>query len=89
MIVEWFLGLAAQVVDWFSSLLPAGDAPAFIGDVTAFFTSLVNGAAGLGGWVPWAYLGVLLGVILLLWLAFASVLGLRWLWGLTPFSGGT
>lgn len=89
MITEWFLSLFQVVVDWFAGLFPTDDPPAFIGGVTGFLHTIVDGAAGLGAWVPWAYLGLVGGILLTLWLATVSVKGIRWLWGLTPFSGGS
>lgn len=89
MITEWFLGLWAGIVEWFAGILPQDDAPAFLTSVAGFIEDLVDSSAGLGAWIPWAYLGVVGGTVLTLWVVLVSVKGIRWVWGLTPFSGGS
>lgn len=89
MITEWFFSLWVGVVEWFSSLLPQDDPPDFLSTVAGFIEDLVASSAGLGAWVPWAFLGLVGGTILTLWLVLVLVKGVRWVWGLTPFSGGS
>tara|TARA_R110002124_G_scaffold225554_1_gene390888 strand:+ start:4760 stop:5029 length:270 start_codon:yes stop_codon:yes gene_type:complete len=89
MITEWLLDLFLSLMEWFASQLPTDDPPAFLSDVAGFVDEIAGMAAGLGAWVPWSYLGVVASSILILWLVLVSVKGLRWLWGLTPFSGGS
>ncbi len=89
MIVEWALSLASGFVHWVAGLFGTADAPAFIGTIASFVTGLVNAAAGLGAWVPWAFIGITSGIMGLLWGTVFAIKAVRWLWGLTPFSGGS
>lgn len=89
MITEWLMHIWTGIVEWISSLLPDDDPPAFltgIGDALGF---VVGSAAGLGAWVPWPLMGTVAAIILTLWTVLVSIKGIRWLWGLTPFSGGS
>lgn len=89
MIVEWLMDVWANVAEWFVGLLPQDPPPEFLENLVSFFMQLVDSAAGLGAWIPWAYLGVVAAALLLWWTVSVSVKGIRWLWGLTPFSGGS
>lgn len=89
MITEWFLTLLDGVQAWFVGLFGTDDPPAWIAAPTSFFADLAARVAGLGAWFPFAMLGVVGTAVLAIWLTFWIVKGARWLWGLTPFSGGS
>lgn len=89
MITEWFISLAVGFLQWATGLLGTAAPPQFISDAAGAVTGIVNSAAGLGAWIPWAYLGVVGGGVLTYWLVVVGVKAVRWVWGLTPFSGGS
>lgn len=89
MIAEWFIGIYTGMLEWFLELLPTDDPPEFLTSAPDAVETITQSAAGLGAWVPWSYLGIVASTILLLWGILSLVKGVRWLWGLTPFSGGS
>lgn len=89
MITEWFLELMAGVSEWFMTLFGDEDPPEWMSQVGGFIGDLVARASGLGAWFPFVLLSIVLGTTLALWLTFWTVKGIRWVWGLTPLSGGS
>ena len=89
MIVEWFLDLMAGISDWFMGLFGTDEPPAWLSGIGGFIGQLVERASGLGAWFPFVLFGAVAGTCLALWLTFWIVKGIRWVWGLTPFSGGS
>lgn len=89
MIIEWILSLCSTLLDWFLSLFGTADPPAFIGQAGDTLATLVNGAYGLGAWVPWTVCAPIALGVFSYWLVVVGIKGVRWLWGLTPFSGGS
>jgi hypothetical protein len=57
--------------------------------VSTFLADIVTRVQGLGAWIPFALFGGMAGTLLAIWAVFWIVKGIRWLWGLTPFSGGS
>lgn len=89
MILEWLSDLWAGICDWFLGMFPTDDAPDWAVQVGTFLGNIASSASGLGVWIPWVLLGSVGAVVLTTWLVLVSVKGIRWLWGLTPFSGGS
>lgn len=89
MITEWFIAIGQAIADWFLGLFGDDAPPAWLGQVADFISDLVARADGLGAWVPWPLFGTIAGFLVLLWLVFWVVKGIRWVWGLTPLSGGS
>lgn len=89
MITEFFLSIFAGVAEWFIGLFGTAAPPAWITDLTGFFTDLGARTAGLGAWIPWPVFGTVAMAVFGLWAGFWIVKGIRWFWGLTPFSGGS
>lgn len=89
MITEWFIGLWNTINQWVNSLWPANyQVPAWFTDFGAQLASFLSDANGLGVWIPWQFITVVVGGILALWLALLSVKLLRWVIGLFPTMGG-
>lgn len=89
MITEWFLELMGGIAEWFMSLFGSQDPPAWMTGVGSFVGDLAGRASGLGAWFPFTLFGIVAGTCFALWLTFWIVKGVRWVWGLTPFSGGS
>lgn len=89
MITESFLDLWYGFCGWVLDLFPDDPPPPWVSDVAGFVTDLLEGAAGLGAWFPFAFFGIVAGTVVTLWIVFWAIKGLRWVYGLTPFAGGT
>ena len=89
MVSEWFMSLLQTVVQWFCSLFPTDDPPVWLTTVGSVLTDVINRASGLGAWFPFALLGTVGGFLLAMWAVLWGIKGVRWLWGITPFSGGS
>lgn len=89
MIAEWFVGLFAGIQTWFVGLFGTAAVPEWLSTVASFLGDVTARASGLGAWLPWALMGTVGGGLLTLWGALWLVKGVRWVWGLTPFSGGS
>lgn len=89
MISEWFINLFNGFQTWIASLFGQGDPPAWLDSAASFIGDTAARASGLGAWLPWEVGGVVGGGLLTLWGVLWLVKGIRWLWGLTPLSGGS
>ncbi|MDF2508048.1 MAG: hypothetical protein K0Q52_1907 [Microbacterium sp.] len=89
MISEFFINLGASIAAWFLSLFGTDEPPTWLADVAGFWADLATRVEGLGAWVPLGFLGTVIVSLLGIWAVFWLVKGIRWLWGLTPLSGGS
>lgn len=89
MITEFLLSIFEAISAWFVGLFGDAQLPDWITGVADTFTDVVMNASGLGAWFPFVLLGAVGGFMLTLWFVLWSVKGIRWVWGLTPFSGGS
>lgn len=89
MIVEWFLDIMAGIQTWFLSLFGTAAPPEWINGAADTLTDVINRASGLGAWFPFPLMGAVAVFLLGLWLVLWSIKGARWLYGLTPISGGS
>lgn len=89
MITEWFISLGVGIADWFLGLFGEDEPPVWLDGIADFFADLATRAAGLGAWIPWPLFVTVATFVLALWSVFWIVKGVRWIWGLTPFSGGS
>lgn len=89
MITEFFMDFAVLLQGWFLGLFGDDPPPLWITDVSTFFADVFDSALGLGAWVPFPLLGIVIMSVGGLWATFWIVKGIRWVWGLTPFSGGS
>lgn len=89
MIIEFFIDIWESLCTWFISLFGTDDAPAWLSQLSGMVHEMYLRASGLGAWFPFALLGTVIGSYVTTWLVIWLVKGVRWLWGLTPFSGGS
>lgn len=89
MIVEWLMDLWAAFCDWFLSLFGTDPVPAWLSDLGPFVADILDNASGLGAWFPFVVFGAVASTVCAVWLTLWLIKGLRWLYGLTPFSGGS
>ena len=89
MISEWFIQMWTGIQTWFVGLFGTADPPAFLAQVAGFIGDLSARISGLGAWMPMGLLGTVAVAVLGLWFALWVVKFVRWVWGLTPFSGGS
>ena len=89
MITEFFLTLAGLLQEWFVGLFGTDDPPEWMSAPVEFFADLAVRVSGLGAWFPLPLLGIICAGLLAIWAGFWIVKGIRWLWGLTPLSGGS
>lgn len=88
MIIEWFISIGTHISDWAVGLFGTADAPAYLTTIASFVNGLMTSAAGLGAWVPWAFVIVVAGINLALWGVGLGVKAVRWIIGLIPTMGG-
>lgn len=67
MIVEWLAGMFYEIQVWFVDLQPAWEPPAFFLDLDSNVSSFFDNFDGLGVWADWAYLALLVGLVLATW----------------------
>lgn len=81
--------LWAGIVEWFAGLFGEGELWPWLTGLGDFISELLENAAGLGAWFPFVLFGAVATAYFGLWGLFWGIKFLRWLWGLTPFSGGS
>lgn len=90
MITDWIMDLFAGLGEWFISLMPDLNwANGMVVSASNVITSLMIGAASIGAWFPWDVLVSTAIVVLGVYFALFGLKVVRWLWGLTPLSGGS
>lgn len=90
MIVEWFIQLGTGFVSFFVGLLPDSDwSDGFVVSATNAVSSLMVAAGQISAWFPFPEVTVALVALVAWYVALLGVKIIRWLWGLTPFSGGS
>lgn len=88
MITEYFFGLGTTIVAFLAGLLPDGDLPAFFTDFSGQLAGMFKAINGLGAWAPFAYMGIVLGIVWSTYgVCFLVKLGLRAM-SHAPVSGG-
>jgi hypothetical protein len=89
MIVEFFLGVAAGIVQWFLTLLPDMTAAGGV-IVTASnsLSSVLAGAGALSAWMPFEVLAITFGVVMTLYVGGVVLKIFLRLFSYVPFFGG-
>lgn len=90
MISEFFINLGAVIASWFIALLPDADwDDGMTLTVANHMSSLFTAAGQISNWFPFTVLSAtfvfVMGAYTVLFMAKVT----RWLWGLTPLSGGS
>ena len=62
MIVEWLSGIWTAVASWFLTLLPPFPVTGAEVGISAILDPVSTALGGLGGWIPWDVVGILLPV---------------------------
>lgn len=89
MITEWFMSIGLSIAQWFLGLFGDDPAPDWLTGFSGFIADMFDRVSGLGAWFPFVIFGAAVAANFSLWIVLWSVKGIRWLWGLTPFSGGS
>jgi hypothetical protein len=75
-IVQWLLGVGANLVHWLLGTLPVMQVPDWLSASDNAFTTVFSAAGSMGVWFPAPLLVVVLGALLVFWLSgFAIKLG--------------
>lgn len=89
MIIEWLVAVGEGFIGWLTGLMPEWDPPAWF----IAFDEQVNGVFatldGLGAWIDWVLLLVVVGLALATWLTCLSIKALRAVASYVPFFGGS
>lgn len=88
MITEWLFTVGMVIANWAASLFPDWEAGEDIANVDDSINGLLAMGTGAGAFVDWAYIGVIVGIPLSLWVLGMSVAGIRTLASHIPFFGG-
>lgn len=89
MITQWFLDMGVGMAGWFLDLFPADfEVPDWFLGFTAIVNQIFSNAVGLGAWVPWPLVLLVVGFIFTVWGAGLLIKFVRWLIGLIPTMGG-
>lgn len=90
MIVDFFLTTAEALVVWVLGLFPTDfEVPEWITGFTGLIAEILAGAHGMGIWIPWAFVFIVLGGTYLLWSAGLLLKFARFILGLIPTMGGS
>lgn len=90
MITEWFLALSLTVAEWFVGLLPDDDwSDGMVVTGANALTSIMVAGGSISNWFPLDVLALALSFTITAYALLLLVKIVRWLWGLTPFSGGS
>lgn len=73
MIVEWFFGLIAGLIDFIGTLLPEWEVPAALVDPDGMLMGLFAMGQGMAPFVDWQFVGLVGAIPLAVW-----VIGLLW-----------
>lgn len=89
MIPDLFIDLGVAVGTWFLGLFPSDfEAPEWISGLAGLVNEVFANAVGMGAWVPWPFVLLVVGSIVTVWLIGLFVKFVRWLIGIIPTMGG-
>lgn len=90
MIAEWFIGIGVGLSAWFLGMLPDTDwDDGMVVTGANALSSLMLAGGQISNWFPLDILALALSVTITAYVLLLLVRIVRWLWGLTPFSGGS
>jgi hypothetical protein len=87
-IVEWIVGLFTGIGSWVGSLFPDWTPPAFLTQLASQVNGLLANLNGVGVWVDWTYILVIVVAVLGTWVITLGVKTARALASYLPFFGG-
>lgn len=89
MITEWFItlwrDLVLAVIGWFET---DWEVPSFLLEFDDFVNGFLANVAGLGAWVDWVYVFVVIGAVLVVWTVGLGLKLARAIAAHIPFVGG-
>ncbi len=88
MIVEWLVGLGANISAWFASLFPDWTPPDFLVHLDTQVNGVLANLTGVGVWADWSYILVVVVGVLTVWVTAAIVKLARAVASYIPFFGG-
>lgn len=89
MIIEWLWGVGAGIATWMLSLFDGLEVPAWFDVFADVFASVIASGVGMGAWIPWTELFLMVSAVLGIWFTLFGVKALRWLVGWVPTMGGS
>lgn len=89
MVTEWFIWIGMTVARWFVGLFPEGSPPEFLATVDDKWNSVTAGASGIGVWVDWTYVLVVLTAVLGVYVITFGVKVALKIVAFIPFFGGS
>lgn len=88
MIVEFFFTLGTSIATWLAGLFEPLTIPGWVTTSLPGLYSFLDTASGLGVWIPWPVIGVIVGGLVLWYLGLFAVKLLLKVWSILPFGGG-
>ena len=67
MITEWLMSIGIEIGNWGLDLFGNDEPPEFVSEAAPYLQSVLDGANGLGVWIPWALLISVASVIFGIW----------------------
>lgn len=89
MIIDALMDAFTGIVKWFISIFPSFTVPSWFTGFGDTFNNFMGGLDGFGVWANWGLMEAVMLGCLAFWLVVLIIKALRWLYGLTPFSGGS
>lgn len=90
MISEFFIEVWVSVCAFFLAMLPDADwDDGMVVTASNSLSSVLTAAGQLANWFPWTVLSATLVFVIGAFVALFMAKVTRWLWGLTPLSGGS
>lgn len=89
MIVSFFLDVALGLAGWVLDMFPADfEVPEWLTGFAVLVNEIFGNAVGMGAWVPWPFVLLVIGSVLTMWAIGFGIKFARWLIGLVPTMGG-
>lgn len=88
MITEWLITVGTMIAQWVADLFPDWEAADQLAGVDDQINGLLAMGTGVGAFVDWTYIGIVVGIPLSLWVIGMTVAGTRVLLSHVPFIGG-
>jgi hypothetical protein len=83
------MSLVQGFVSWFLDTFGSWSPPSVLTTGRSGLVSVMSNFVGLGVWVDFTVVGTCFGVAIATFLVVFAIKGARWVWGITPFSGGS
>lgn len=89
MITDFFITVGTGFMGWILDMFPADfEVPDWLVGFATMVNEIFANAVGLGAWVPWPFVLLVVGSIVAVWVVGLVIKFARWLLGLIPTMGG-